>query len=74
MRLEVVNGQVGFIGKANEEKKIEKALEKLGEHMNLEGGMEHDVCEFTNTCEITEVDDMDFYTVEDVKAIWRAAK
>lgn len=74
MRLEVVNGLVSFIGKPSESAKIEKALVKMAEAMEMEhihyfGDLEDDY----------QIDygiayDMRDFTVEDIKSIWRGIK
>jgi hypothetical protein len=74
MRFQVVNGLVSFIGKPSEAAKIEKALVKIAYEMEIDrpgyfGDIEDDY----------EIDygfayDMQDFTIEQVKEIWRAVK
>lgn len=74
MRLEVVNGLVSFIGKPSERAKVEKALIKMAYEMEIEPiGYFGDIEDY---CEIDYgfAYDMQDFTVEEIKSIWRGLK
>ena len=75
MRLEVVNGLVGFVGKISESNKATDAITELAQYMNIKLD-----CAFDNSVEssdfmdISAAYDMDEYSVSDVKRIWKNNK
>lgn len=73
MRLEVVNGLVGFSGKASESDKADKAILELGKLMNIDTscGFDNGVDEFMD---LSWMYDMDEYTVGQVRELWRDNK
>lgn len=69
MRLEVVNGLVGFCGKPSEFENADKAIVELNNFMNIEIN-----CGFDNgddeVMDLSYVYDTEEYTVKQVKEIW----
>lgn len=72
MRLEVVSGQFGFLGKPSERTLIEKAIKALLSKIESLGCMEDD--ETGNLLEISYEYDMDAYSVAEIKSIWKQVK
>lgn len=74
MKLDVVNGQVGFVGKLGELIKMERAVTLLGKELSIGNCIEVFECEYTNTAENNYEYDVEEYTVSQVKEIWRKTK
>lgn len=72
MRLEVVNGQFGFLGKPSERAVIEKAIKAMLNKIESLGCIEDDEC--GSLLEISYEYDMDAYSVSEIKETWKQVK
>lgn len=73
MELTITNGLCSFIGKPEEEVKIEKALELMAEHLDTDthtmfGNVDEDEVALGISY------DMKLFTVNDVKESWKVVK
>jgi hypothetical protein len=70
MKLEVVNGLVGFVGKNSELSKINHALDLFRNRIEHRGFFDNGD-EDCNLVDLSLGYDMEDYTVDDLKHIWR---
>lgn len=74
MKIEIVNGLVSFIGKPNEAAKIEKALAKIADEMEINNPVFFGDIEDEDEIDYGFAYDMEDFTIEQVKEIWRTVK
>ena len=74
MKFVVSSSQFGFVGKIKERENIELALEKILNVVDSLGCIEDDEDNFLDILEITYGYDMDVYTVQELRDIWKKLK